>query len=101
MGPMIPVHALLTENAIAEDFVSSFASRGLAELFFYWCSLTVRAWLALWSDGAYRNFARSKSLIAQSSDSMLRYTRPGGLEFLSLGSGVTQHRVAGLCNQGF
>ena len=84
---MIPVHALLTENAIAEDFVSSFASRRLAEKFFYWFPLSVRAWLALCSDGAYRNFARSKSLIAQSSDAMLRYTRPGGLEFLSLGSG--------------
>ena len=64
---MIPIHTLLTENAIAEDFVSSLQARRLSEKFFYWFPLSVRAWLALCSDGAYRNFVRSRSLIARSA----------------------------------
>ena len=84
---MIPVHALLTENAIADDFVSSFRARRLAEKFFYWFPLSVRAWLALCSDGAYRNFVRSRTLIAQSAKELARHAQPGALQVLSLGSG--------------
>jgi uncharacterized SAM-dependent methyltransferase len=84
---MIPVHALLTENAIAEDFVSSLRARRLAEKFFYWFPLSVRAWLALCSDGAYRNFVRSRSLIAQSAKDVGRQLQSESLEVLSLGSG--------------
>lgn len=84
---MIPVHALLTENAIAEDFVSSLRSRRLAEKFFYWFPLSVRAWLALCSDGAYRNFVRSRSLIARSANELGRLVQSGFLEVVSLGSG--------------
>ena len=84
---MISIQALLTENELADDFVASFRARRLAEQFFYWFPLSVRAWLALCSDGAYRNFVRSRSLIAQSAHDLARYTRPGLLEVLSLGSG--------------
>lgn len=84
---MIPVHALLTENAIAEEFVSSLRARRLAEQFFYWFPLSVRAWLALCSDGAYRNFVRSRSLIARSAKELARFVRSGSLEVVSLGSG--------------
>ena len=49
---MIPVQVLLTENDLAEEFVSSLQSRRLAEKFFYWFPLSVRAWLALCADGA-------------------------------------------------
>jgi len=84
---VIAIHALLTENELAEDFVASFRARRLAERFFYWFPLSVRAWLALCSDGAYRNFVRSRSLIAQSAHDLARYLRPGPLEVLSLGSG--------------
>ncbi len=84
---MISIQALLTENELADDFVASFRARRLAERFFYWFPLSVRAWLALCSDGAYRNFVRSRSLIAQSAHDLARYTRPGPLEVLSLGSG--------------
>ena len=84
---MIPVHALLTENAIAEDFVSSLRARRLAEKFFYWFPLSVRAWLALCSDGAYRNFVRSRSLIARSANELGRLVSSGSLEVVSLGSG--------------
>src|SRR2546428_884847 len=84
---MIPIHALLTENELADEFVSSFKARRLAEKFFYWFPLSVRAWLALCSDGAYRNFVRSRSLIARSADELARCVAPGPLEVLSLGSG--------------
>src|SRR5215471_14824827 len=84
---MIPIHTLLTENALADDFVSSFVARRLDEKFFYWFPLSVRAWLALCSDGAYRNYVRSRSLIAQSAEAIARYIAPGPLEVLSLGSG--------------
>jgi uncharacterized SAM-dependent methyltransferase len=84
---VIPIHALLTENALADEFVSAFAARRLPEKFFYWFPLSVRAWLALCSDGAYRNFVRSRSLIAQSAPDLARLFPPGPLEVLSLGSG--------------
>jgi len=84
---VISIQALLTENELADDFVASFRARRLAERFFYWFPLSVRAWLALCSDGAYRNFVRSRSLIAQSARDLARYTPPGPLEVLSLGSG--------------
>ena len=84
---MIPIHVVLTENALADDFVSAFRSRRLDEKFFYWFPLSVRAWLALCSDGAYRNYVRSRSLIAQSAHDLARLTSPGLLEVLSLGAG--------------
>lgn len=84
---MISIETLLTENAIAEDFVSSLRGRRLAEKFFYWFPLSVRSWLALCSDGAYRNFIRSRSLIARSANELSAKLAPGAVEVLSLGSG--------------
>lgn len=84
---MIPIQALLTENELAEEFVSSFKARRLTEKFFYWFPLSVRAWLALCSDGAYRNFVRSRSLIATSANDLAGFFVPGPLEVLSLGAG--------------
>ena len=84
---MIATQTLLTENALAEEFVSAFQERRLAEKFFYWFPLSVRAWLALCSDGAYRNYVRSRSLIARSADELAGRFAPGPLEVLSLGAG--------------
>jgi uncharacterized SAM-dependent methyltransferase len=84
---MIPIDALLTENALADEFVSAFEARRLPEKFFYWFPLSVRAWLALCSDGAYRNFVRSRSLIARSAAQLAGLVPPGPLEVMSLGSG--------------
>ena len=84
---MIPVQVLLTENELAEQFVSSFGARALAEKFFYWFPLSVRAWLALCADGAYRNYVRSRSLIARSAGEVAAFFAPGLVEMLSLGSG--------------
>jgi len=84
---MIPIHTLLTENDLADQFVSAFHARRLPEKFFYWFPLSVRAWLALCSDGAYRNFVRSRSLIARSRAEIARLFAPAPLEVMSLGSG--------------
>jgi uncharacterized SAM-dependent methyltransferase len=84
---MIPIHALLTENDLADEFVSAFRARRLPEKFFYWFPLSVRAWLALCSDGAYRNFVRSRSLIARSGAELARLFPAAPLEVLSLGAG--------------
>src|SRR3989442_7715948 len=84
---MIPVQALLTENELADEFVSAFRARRLPEKFFYWFPLSVRAWLALCSDGAYRNFVRSRSLIARSGAELARLFPVAPLEVVSLGAG--------------
>src|SRR3989454_651786 len=84
---MISIHALLTENALADEFVSAFHARRLPEKFFYWFPLSVRAWLALCSDGAYRNFVRSRSLIAHSGAELARLFPVAPLEVVSLGAG--------------
>src|SRR5438034_5268732 len=84
---MILIHTLLTENALADEFVSAFRARRLPEKFFYWFPLSVRAWLALCSDGAYRNFVRSRSLIARSGAELARLFPVAPLEVVSLGAG--------------
>src|SRR5437660_1398388 len=85
---MISIHALLTENALADEFVSAFHARRLPEKFFYWFPLSVRAWLALCSDGAYRNFVRSRSLIARSGAELARLFPVAPLEVVSLSAGL-------------
>jgi len=84
---MISIHALLTENDLAAEFVAAVRQRRLPEKFFYWFPLSVRAWIALCSDGAYRNFVRSRSLIARSRDELARLFSSAPLEVLSLGAG--------------
>src|SRR5947208_17042583 len=84
---MIPTQTLLTENALAEEFVSAFRERRLAEKFFYWFPLPVRAWLALCSHGAYRNFVRSRSLIARSRAELAPLFPVATLQVVSLGAG--------------
>jgi uncharacterized SAM-dependent methyltransferase len=81
------VRALLTERELADEFVEAFAARMLPEKFFYWFPLSVRAWLELCSDGDYRNYVRSRSLIATSASELATLIAPGPLEVLSLGSG--------------
>lgn len=81
------ITVLLTEMTLADEFVASFRARRLAEKFFYWFPLSVRAWLDLCSDGDYRNYVRSRSLIARGADELAGLVGPGPLEALSLGSG--------------
>ena len=84
---MFSLQVVLTETALADEFVASFRTRQLDEKFFYWFPLSVRAWLALCSDGAYRNFVRSRSLVARSAPELARLNGGGPLELLSLGAG--------------
>jgi uncharacterized SAM-dependent methyltransferase len=84
---VITVTVLVTERQLADEFVASFRARRLAEKFFYWFPLSVRAWLELCSDSEYRNYVRSRSLIARSAGELAAFFEPGPLEVLSLGSG--------------
>ncbi|MGH2691967.1 MAG: L-histidine N(alpha)-methyltransferase [Actinomycetota bacterium] len=84
---MVAIVTLLTEADLAEEFVASFRSGRIDEKFFYWFPLSVRAWLALCSDGEYRNYVRSRSLIAGSAVEIAALSSKGPIEVLSLGSG--------------
>jgi len=84
---MISIKALLTEKELADQFVASLKKGMLEEKFFYWFPLSVRAWLDLCSDGAYRNFVRSRSLIATSAGQIAALLPPGQIEVVSIGSG--------------
>src|SRR3979409_523186 len=84
---MIPIHALLTENALADEFVSAFQARRLPEKFFYWFPLSVRAWLALVWAGASRNVVPSRSLSGRSGAELARLFPVAPLEVVSLGAG--------------
>ncbi|HEX9823173.1 MAG TPA: L-histidine N(alpha)-methyltransferase [Actinomycetota bacterium] len=81
------VRSLLTEKDLAAEFLAALAARLLPEKFFYWFPLSVRAWLDLCSDGDYRNYVRSRSLIATSAPELAAIAPSGPLEVLSLGSG--------------
>jgi hypothetical protein len=50
---VMTVTVLVMERQLADEFVASFRARGLAEKFFYWFPLSVRAWLELCSDSEY------------------------------------------------
>ncbi|HXF94968.1 MAG TPA: L-histidine N(alpha)-methyltransferase, partial [Gemmatimonadales bacterium] len=84
---MIRIETLLTEQALADEFLLALRARRLEEKFFYWFPLSVRAWLALCSDGAYRNYVRSRSLVARSAGDLAALVGPGPVEVLSLGAG--------------
>ncbi len=86
---MIRIDALLTEETLAEEFVAAFRARRLDEKFFYWFPLSVRAWLALCSDGAYRNYVRSRSIIARAAPALAGLVAEvaESLEVVSLGAG--------------
>ncbi len=84
---MITTKALLTEAELAEGFLAAFAARSLPEKFFYWFPLSVRAWLDLCSDGEYRNYVRSRSLIARSAAELSEVLGAGQRDVFSIGSG--------------
>lgn len=84
---MVTIATLLFEHEMADEFAASLRSRRIDEKFFYWFPLSVRAWLALCSDGEYRNYVRSRSLIAGSAGDIAALLPEGAVEVLSLGSG--------------
>jgi len=87
---MIHVEALLTENDLAEQFLAALRHRYLAEKFFYWFPLSVRAWLSLCQSAApYKNFSRSYELIRKHAAEMARRfaASSGKVEVVGLGAG--------------
>jgi uncharacterized SAM-dependent methyltransferase len=84
---MIRIDVLLSEAEIAREFLSGLGRRYLEEKFFYWFPLSVRAWLRLCGDVAYRNFVRSQTLLRDSLPDVARRLGPGPVTVVSLGSG--------------
>ena len=68
---MIKIDVLLSEDQIAQEFLAVLASHELPEKFFYWFPLSVRAWINLCSDGAYRNFVRSHSVLQNHAEDLV------------------------------
>lgn len=81
------IRVLLSENQIAEEFLAAVKGRDIPEKFFYWFPLSVRAWLNLCRDGAYRNFVRSDSLIRTYARDIAAAMPKGEIHLISLGSG--------------
>ena len=84
---MIKINVLLSEDQIAQEFLAVLARHELPEKFFYWFPLSVRAWINLCSDGAYRNFVRSHSVLQNHAEDLVSRLPTGPLEVISLGSG--------------
>ena len=51
---MIHIDILLTGDQIAQEFLDALAHHELPEKFFYWFPLSIRAWINLCGDGAYK-----------------------------------------------
>jgi uncharacterized SAM-dependent methyltransferase len=84
---LLRVDVLLTESALAEQFLSALAQRFLPEQFFYWSPLSVRAWLALCREGRYRNYVRSDALVRMYAKRIVDALPEGPVEVMSLASG--------------
>jgi len=84
---MLTTRVLLTEDRLAQDFVAALERRELPENFFYWFPTSVRAWLNLCSDGAYRNYVRSHGLVQTHAADVVAYLPEGDVAVVSLGAG--------------
>lgn len=83
----VPVDVALTELELAEQFRNALDRRDIPEKFFYWFPLSVRAWLALCGAGEYRNYSRSRGVVARSAAELARLAPAGRVEVVSLGAG--------------
>ena len=81
------IEVILTEEALAEEFLSNLKNRRIPEKFFYWFPLSVQAWLGLCSEGAYQNYTRSKALVEQYAKDIAHEIPAGPWDFISLGAG--------------
>lgn len=96
-SPRITV--LLTEAEIVSGLSAALLRRELPERYSYWFPTSVRAWLDLCSDGAYRNYVRSSRLLeahaADIANLASRHAARGAtLEVVSLGAGQADKDVA-------
>lgn len=85
---MFSIEVLLTENELAEEFLAALEQRYLPEKFFYWFTLSVKAWLDLCQGTQpYKNFSRSYELISRHAAEIARHSRSPTMEVVSLGAG--------------
>jgi uncharacterized SAM-dependent methyltransferase len=84
---MLTTRILLTENQLAREFTDALVRHELPEKFFYWFPTSVRAWLSLCSDGAYRNFQRSQTLLTRHAADIAALPPAGAVSVVSLGAG--------------
>lgn len=84
---MLDVSVLLTEDDLARDFVAALQRHELPEKFFYWFPTSVRAWIDLCTDGVYRNFVRSRTLIDDHAADIAALIPKGDVVVVSLGAG--------------
>ena len=84
---MIQIDVLLSEDQIAQEFLDALARHELPEKFFYWFPLSIRAWINLCGDGAYRNYVRSHSVLQEHAADLVSMLPSGPIELISLGAG--------------
>lgn len=84
---MLTTHVLLTEDRLAQDFLAALERRELPEKYFYWFPTSVRAWLNLCGDGAYRNYVRSHGLVQAHAAAIVAHLPEGDITVVSLGAG--------------
>jgi uncharacterized SAM-dependent methyltransferase len=85
--PTLTTTVLLTEDQLARDFLAALERRELPEKYFYWFPTSVRAWLNLCSDGAYRNYVRSHALLQAHAADLVAQLSAGDTTVISLGAG--------------
>ena len=84
---MIQVDILLSEDQIAQEFIDALKRHDLPEKFFYWFPLSIRAWINLCGDGAYRNYVRSHSVLQNHAAEIVSMLPSEPIELISLGAG--------------
>jgi len=85
---MLELDVLLTESAMAEEFLAAFQRRYLAEKFFYWFPLSVEAWLDLCQEaGPYKNYGRSYQLTMKHAPDIAKHLGERRVWVASLGAG--------------
>ena len=84
---MIHIEILLTEDQIASEFLDALENHDLPEKFFYWFPLSIRAWINLCGDGAYRNYVRSHSVLQEHAADLVSLLPSEPIELISLGAG--------------
>jgi len=78
---------LLSEDQIAQEFMDALEHHDLPEKFFYWFPLSIRAWINLCGDGAYRNYVRSHSVLQNHAAEIVSMLPSEPIELISLGAG--------------
>ena len=84
---MIQIDILLSEDQIAQEFMDALERHDLPEKFFYWFPLSIRAWINLCGDGAYRNYVRSHSVLQNHATEIVSMLPSEPIELISLGAG--------------